>query len=127
VLRGKRMTAKPTAEKRRHDGCGYYITAKGYPRFNHNGPKKGAYIHRYEAAKMLGRPLERDEDVHHRDGNKLNWSHDNLMVIGHEFHGWVSSKQRWYMNNICDRVNERFEDYVADAMAQRVEEAAIPF
>lgn len=34
----------------------------------------------------LGRPLEPDEDVHHKDGNPLNNTLDNLEVIKHGEH-----------------------------------------
>src|SRR5690242_2720107 len=36
-----------------HDGFAFHITKKGYARFNCGGPRKGEYIHRYEAAKKL--------------------------------------------------------------------------
>ncbi|HWH28915.1 MAG TPA: HNH endonuclease [Mycobacteriales bacterium] len=34
--------------------------------------------HRLVMARRLGRPLERDEVVHHRDGDRLNNAPDNL-------------------------------------------------
>ena len=45
---------------------------------------------------MLGRELKADEDVHHKDGNKLNLDWRNLQVTGHKEHGAISRKQAWY-------------------------------
>lgn len=46
---------------------------------------------------MLGRPLKKDEDVHHEDTNKLNFAPSNLKVLGHVEHGCVSAKQHYYL------------------------------
>jgi len=56
------------------DGHAYHISSKGYPRFSNAGPLKGMYVHRYMAAKKLGRPLRRDEEIHHGRGGKLDFS-----------------------------------------------------
>lgn len=39
------------------------------------------FIHQILAEKMLGRPLDSDEVVHHKDGNKLNNKMSNLEVL----------------------------------------------
>lgn len=39
------------------------------------------YIHMIEAEKMLGRKLKDGETVHHKDGDRLNNSWNNLMVF----------------------------------------------
>ena len=49
-----------------------------------NGKKKD--IHRYLAETILGRELAKDEVVHHKDGNSLNNSPDNLMVMTRSEH-----------------------------------------
>ena len=82
-----------------HNGWVWHISAKGYPRF-HSGPFRHTYVHRYEAAKKLGRPLKRDEEVHHHDGDKLNFSGKNLKVLGSAVHGWVSAKQAFWMKHL---------------------------
>lgn len=75
---------------------GTTITKKGYVRIT-AGPQRHMYIHRLLAAFKLGRPLKKDEDVHHRNGNKLDFSFDNLQVLGHREHGCVSAKQHFYL------------------------------
>jgi len=42
---------------------------------------KGRHIHRVVMEQMLGRPLTPGEIVHHKDGNKLNNSPENLELI----------------------------------------------
>lgn len=95
----------------RHDGHGYHITRKGYARFNTCGPMKGTYIHRYEAAKKLGRPLQRDEEVHHHNGNKLDFRHGNLVIMGTAVHGWVSAHQAWFMRYMEIKSEKDFYAY----------------
>lgn len=71
-----------------------YIDEKGYPRMS-AGPLRGVRIHRIIAAAKLGRPLTKDEDVHHLDGNRLNFAPENIRVMGHKHHGCVSAKQHF--------------------------------
>lgn len=48
---------------------------KAYPKIY------GQHAHRVTAEQVLGRPLEPGEVVHHKDGDKLNFSPDNLIVF----------------------------------------------
>lgn len=45
------------------------------------GPQRNCYVHRLIAEAMLGRPLRKDETVHHKDGNTLNNRWTNLEVL----------------------------------------------
>lgn len=98
--------------KLQHGGFGYRITAKGYPRFFSEGPRRGEYVHRYEAAKKLGRPLRDSEQVHHGRGGKLDFSHDNLTIMGEEEHGWVSAKQAFWMKFLDIKAEKLFYETI---------------
>jgi len=52
-----------------------YSGKKGYPKTNHK------HTHRLIAAEKLGRKLKIGEIVHHKDGDKQNYSPDNLEVL----------------------------------------------
>lgn len=102
-------------------------TTKRYPRVT-AGPLRNQYVHRVVAAALVGRELSKDEEVHHKDGNRLNFWFANLMVLGEKDHGWVSSKQAWYMrehdiklkkewDTFMDEEHERFQNEVQEAKA----------
>lgn len=59
----------------------------------------------------LGRKLEKDEDVHHRNGNRLDFRLRNLQVLGHREHGWVSSRQRWFMKHKEEFEQSQWNEY----------------
>ena len=54
-----------------------YVSANGYRKFKDSGK----YVHRWAEEKKLGRKLNPEEVVHHRDGDKLNNSPSNLKVF----------------------------------------------
>lgn len=83
----------------RKDGesFGTYVDERGYPRIS-AGPLRGIRVHTLIAEAMLGRKLEKHEDVDHfPDPDKLNCAWTNLRVIDHKKHGWVSSAQAQFM------------------------------
>lgn len=88
-------------------------TTKGYPRVS-AGPLRHRYVHRVVAAALIGRDLTKDEQVHHKDGNRLNFNWDNLLVLGQKDHGWVSSKQVWYMKEKDILLKVQWDEYMAD-------------
>jgi HNH endonuclease len=45
------------------------------------GPQRGKYVHDLIAEARLGRELEGDETVEHKDGNGLNVAPGNLVVV----------------------------------------------
>lgn len=76
----------PRAGEKHPDWKGGTIEIKGY-RFvycpDHPSVRYGRYVaeHRLVMEKVLGRLLQPNEVVHHRDGNKLNNSPENLEVF----------------------------------------------
>lgn len=99
---------------------GYSITKKGYPRIT-AGPLRGQYLHRVIAAAMLGRELTKDEEVDHKDRNKLNFHFSNLVIRGHSDHGWVSAKQSWFMRHKDAELRKEWDEF----MDQRDQEQRI--
>jgi hypothetical protein len=53
-----------------------YVNKNGYRQFKGSGK----LVHRWVEEKKLGRKLKPSEVVHHKDGNPLNNSPDNLKV-----------------------------------------------
>lgn len=96
---------------------GVSTTEKGYLRFN-AGPLRKQYVHRVVAEAFLGRPLTKDEEVHHRDGNRRNPHWQNLIVYGERDHGWVSSKQAWFMRNREAAEKREWDAFMAEEAAQ---------
>lgn len=96
---------------------GQHIHKKGYPRMS-AGPLRHQLLHRLIAAAMIGRDLKKDESVHHKDGNRLNCHWSNLIIMGFKDHGWVSSKQEWYMREKDRREKLQWDEYMAEKDAE---------
>jgi hypothetical protein len=47
------------------------------------------YEHRLIAGRTLGRPLKRNEVVHHIDGNPSNNAHSNLIITTPSYHAYL--------------------------------------
>lgn len=92
---------------------GTTIHAKRYPRVK-AGPLRDQLVHRVVAAALIGRDLTKDEEVHHRDHNRLNFHWSNLIVMSHRDHGWVSARQAWYMRDKDQRKKAEWDKFMAD-------------
>lgn len=94
----------------REDGeqFGTYVDEKGYPRIS-AGPHRGVRVHTLVAEAMLGRKLEKQEDVHHKNENKLDCGWTNLEVIDHHKHGWISSQQAQFMRRREEEERQEWE------------------
>lgn len=73
---------------------GIHDNGIGYPRVS-AGPLRGKYVHRIVAEAMIGRPLREDEDVHHIDGDTMNFHPSNLKVMPATEHRPLSPGRPW--------------------------------
>ncbi len=64
-----------------------YFCEVGHPLATGNAHR--VLLHRHIVSEHLGRPLSKDEIVHHKDGNKLNNSIDNLEVMSQAEHAKI--------------------------------------
>lgn len=83
----KQCMYKKQSEERRGAGTPWYkggYIASGYRVITVD--RKKHLEHRYIMEQHLGRELTRAEDVHHRDGDKLNNDIDNLRVMSKKDH-----------------------------------------
>jgi hypothetical protein len=58
--------------------------SRGYRILHVNGKTIGE--HRHVMAQILGRPLARNEHVHHKNGNRLDNRPDNLVIVSPDEH-----------------------------------------
>lgn len=78
---GERCPAYKDGYRRGHDG--------GYLRVS-----SGEYVHRLVMEKHLGRKLNTDEHVHHKDGNVLNNDISNLELVTNSTHRRLHTKHQ---------------------------------
>lgn len=93
---------------------GTAIDSKGYLVIT-AGPHRGRRVHTLVAEAMLGRKLRPDEEVHHRDGDKLNADWRNLEVLGKAAHGAVSARQAWYFRQNDIKLKKEWDAFFAEA------------
>jgi hypothetical protein len=92
---------------------GWCISSKGYPRYC-SGKNRDKYVHRVKMEEYLGRPLRKDEDVHHKQGNKLDFRISQLEVRDHTMHGWYSAVQFWFMREKDKKERKAWDEYFAE-------------
>lgn len=85
-----------------------YLGPQGYMMISMGSKKKGgAYLHRYIIEQKLGRTLDSQEIVHHKDGNKLNNNINNLELMTHKIHNNIHKNgtggpgRKWPHPNTC--------------------------
>lgn len=71
---------------------GFRVTTNGYVELT-RGANKGRSIHDVIAEQLLGRPLRRDEVVHHVDHDRANNTPENLAVMTRSEHTRLHRKE----------------------------------
>ena len=89
---------------------GLHIDSKGYLVLT-CGTHRKVRLHRLLGAFKMGRPLTKDEDVHHANGDKLDFSYENIVVLGHKEHGCVSAKQHHYVKTHDIHLKNKWDEF----------------
>jgi len=75
----------------RENAKGYRITKTGYAEYT-MGEHKHRLVHVVKMEQFLGRSLASDEQVHHKDGDKLNNDIENLQVLTRSEHASIHAR-----------------------------------
>jgi len=89
---GRAMWQRP--QERSHNGKPVLLTPSGYVKvWEPSRPARRRWVleHRLVVEKELGRALERDEHVHHINGDRADNRLENLMVVGSGAHALITS------------------------------------
>ncbi|WP_077175866.1 HNH endonuclease [Pasteurella multocida] len=78
---------------------------KKYPRIT-LGEHKGKFVHRLVMEKRIGRKLQRDEHVHHIDGDVTNNSIDNLALVTVAGH----ARLHRYQDELSESLRQRLDN-----------------
>lgn len=114
----------------KNDNGTWWVNQKGYVEGLVDG--RSVKEHRLVAEKSLGRPLLETEDVHHKNGNKLDNRPENLEVINHGQHCTLHNGEREYKRgyklNLTDKErlarSERMKEMRRAAIAKAEGNAA---
>jgi hypothetical protein len=76
------------------------------------------YLHHIKMIEKLGRPLEKGEEVHHIDGNKVNNSLDNLILLDRKEHRKTRIallEELRYLRDVVKTQSELIRNYEREA------------
>ena len=93
----KKISESEKGSKNHNWKGGRKIDSQGYVNIympEHPSSNRYGYIfeHRLIAERVLGRPLRKNEVVHHIDGDKQNNKNSNLLICERWYHWWLHIK-----------------------------------
>lgn len=80
---------------------GIIMGSQGYMLQYNPVTKKHMLQHRYVIEQHLGRKLEKNEHVHHLNGDRLDNRIENLVLMDRTEHGLIHANQRWHGASVC--------------------------
>jgi HNH endonuclease len=94
---------------------GTRVDSKGYLVIK-AGPQRDRRVHELIAEAMLGRELEKWEQAHHKDEDKLNCDWRNIEILDARKHGAVSSRQYHFLKeNVWAKETAEWKAYFEEA------------
>ena len=127
VERMRKAQNRPEVKKRKKEAMKGvprpYAQGKNHPRWSERSVTPEGYIkiklengrfiyeHRWIAGQVLGRPLKKNEVVHHINGDKADNRNCNLLVTNHSFHAWIHKKmEKLYVKTLEDKIKKLKEE-----------------
>jgi hypothetical protein len=97
----------------------WWVNGRGYEegRVWLDGVQVRVKRHRHVMERHIGRALHAEEDVHHKDGNKLNNDLSNLELVNHADHTRITNAERTYRRGYTLKLSDAERSARAERMS----------